>query len=435
MLMILSGCWFLILARDYAGSWNDASRLAMVESLVDYRSLAIDHSRWVSTGDKLFVDGHFYSDKPPVIALGLASIYQLIQTLTGISFHENESLVCWLLVVLGMGPPFLWAIWSIDTIGESLGLRIADRLLIWFSLNFGTVLVAYSQFLNQHFLFFCFLTILLERVFSAMWEPKEKYFKDSILIGTCAGILYGCDQAAGPSLVVALGIYGVLTQSWRRNLTIIISALPWLLLHHIVNYQIGGSFAPANSNPDYLKWPGSAFHVGNMTGVIPDRSVGVLIGYGFEMLIGKKGFIGHNPTLYLAVVGWVLLRKASQNPPLNRFLEMIAIWTGMTFVAYLLFSNNASGACLSVRWFVPFLAPGYIVLMLLLANLPAVRPVLIILTVTGFLLGLSMVLRGPWTQRMLPGYWIIQGIGLAAACVTWYKISASLSTRNLRVVH
>src|SRR5712691_11790158 len=75
--------------RPYAGSWNDGSRLATVECLVDYHTLAIDDSIFVrvppqgeavagspysvdepallehGTLDKLFVQGHFYSDKSP----------------------------------------------------------------------------------------------------------------------------------------------------------------------------------------------------------------------------------------------------------------------------------------------------------------------------------------------------------------------------------
>ena len=37
----------LVSASDYAGGANDGSRLATVESLVDYHTLAIDHSIFV----------------------------------------------------------------------------------------------------------------------------------------------------------------------------------------------------------------------------------------------------------------------------------------------------------------------------------------------------------------------------------------------------
>src|SRR5207247_6697120 len=83
-------------ARPYAGGWNDGSRLATVECLVDYHTLAIDRSIFVQvpppegshtpspypldepdllrygTGDKLLIQGHFYADKSPVPALSLA---------------------------------------------------------------------------------------------------------------------------------------------------------------------------------------------------------------------------------------------------------------------------------------------------------------------------------------------------------------------------
>src|SRR3954447_10343608 len=66
----------LVSARPYAGAWNDGSRLATVESLVERGTLAIDESAFVAvpqtaspygpiemskgTLDKLLIDGHFY---------------------------------------------------------------------------------------------------------------------------------------------------------------------------------------------------------------------------------------------------------------------------------------------------------------------------------------------------------------------------------------
>ena len=92
----------LVSARPYAGSWNDGSRLATVESLVDHGTLAIDHSIFVQvpqrqhvddpgpypaddpllqqhgTRDRLLIRGHFYSDKSPVPALLMAGLYQML---------------------------------------------------------------------------------------------------------------------------------------------------------------------------------------------------------------------------------------------------------------------------------------------------------------------------------------------------------------------
>src|SRR6266496_4544538 len=87
-LAIFGAAWLTaaVAARPYPGGWNDRSRLATVESLVDYHTLAIDHSVFTAEcGDKLFIHGHFYSDKSPVPALILAVLYWLWQCVTGIT--------------------------------------------------------------------------------------------------------------------------------------------------------------------------------------------------------------------------------------------------------------------------------------------------------------------------------------------------------------
>ena len=45
-------------AKPYAGSWNDASRLAAVESLLDRGTLAIDDSVFCKTPQRLLDSGY-----------------------------------------------------------------------------------------------------------------------------------------------------------------------------------------------------------------------------------------------------------------------------------------------------------------------------------------------------------------------------------------
>src|SRR5437763_15183774 len=100
LVLVLASAVAVASARPYAGSWNDGSRLATVEALVDQHTLAIDDSIFVQvpsekegtgsspyprddallnargTADKLFIRGHYYSDKSPVPALLMAGVYQ-----------------------------------------------------------------------------------------------------------------------------------------------------------------------------------------------------------------------------------------------------------------------------------------------------------------------------------------------------------------------
>lgn len=63
--------FFLLLAIliEPVASTNDGSRLATVEALSEIHSFAIDNSRYAWTMDKYFYQGHFYSEKPPILAI------------------------------------------------------------------------------------------------------------------------------------------------------------------------------------------------------------------------------------------------------------------------------------------------------------------------------------------------------------------------------
>ena len=92
-------------ARSYVGNWNDGSRLASVESLVDRHTWVIDDSIFVNgTKDKIFVRDHFYSDEPPVVVtLDLAGLYWIAQQLTGLTAAPNPHDFVYLLIVTSAG--------------------------------------------------------------------------------------------------------------------------------------------------------------------------------------------------------------------------------------------------------------------------------------------------------------------------------------------
>jgi len=114
--LVSSGLVAAASARPYAGCWNDGSRLAAVESLVDYRTFAIDQSVFVEpaaargstpypasdpallkqgTLDKLFIDSHLYSDKTPVPSLMMAGVYQLWRCCGGAAARERPDRFCY----------------------------------------------------------------------------------------------------------------------------------------------------------------------------------------------------------------------------------------------------------------------------------------------------------------------------------------------------
>jgi hypothetical protein len=194
----------------------------------------------------------------------------------------------------------------------------------------------------------------------------------------------------------------------------LLGAVPGLALHHALNYAVGGTWRPANAVPEYLAWPGSPFSAATMTGQLNHPTVLHFAAYALQMLAGKQGFVLHNLPLLLVVPAclWLLRRgHATLRPEVVWALS----WCLLSWLAYALTSNNYSGVCLSIRWFVPLLAPAFLVLALYLRQNPDAFRSLLVLTAWGCVMMALAWPRGPWTFRMVPYYWFVAG----AALVSW----------------
>ena len=61
-----------LLTKVHTHSWQEESRMATVQTLVEQGTFIIDHTEFNRTGDKVFVNGHFYSDKTPLLSVAAA---------------------------------------------------------------------------------------------------------------------------------------------------------------------------------------------------------------------------------------------------------------------------------------------------------------------------------------------------------------------------
>jgi hypothetical protein len=443
-------------ARPYAGSWNDGSRLATVEALVEEHTWAIDHSIFVNadsaqqhgaplpyaasdadlnkngTRDKLFIAGHYYSDKSPVPALLLAGCYYLLKDATGWSARLHADHFCRVMTWASSGLAYVLAVWCIYRLSRRLLASHSLRILLTGSFALATVALPYAQHVNNHILLLavtsgiCLVVAQLQEAIKT-GRIRQRYF---ILLGGLAGLGYTIDLGAGPMIFLCTAVFvlscflfwpgaGMQEQldfAWISVRTAIVcffaAALPWLLLHHALNALIGGTFRPANANPEYFQWPGSPFVAGNLTGRWIHESLGSLLLYAASMLAGKRGFLGHNLPLFLAVPTFAVLARH------HRETQRVVFWAlGCcvgTWLLYAATSNNSSGQCCSIRWFVPLLAPAYYVVALVLQRYPQYRIDFTILSGWGFLLVLLMH-EGPWLSHMVPFFWPIQGLAL----LTW----------------
>jgi hypothetical protein len=435
-------------ALPYAGSWNDGSRLAAVEALVDYHTFAIDHSIFVNpprltdanvplpyppdepllehgTYDKLFINGHFYSDKPAVISLLMAGVYEVWQWCGGPSARERPDLFCLLMTLATSGLAYVVAVGCTFRLGRGAGLSLSWSLALAGSLALATLALPYTRHVNNH--------IMLLAVAAALFVGLQQLAQAArtglvswpllVLLGTLAGLAYNLDLGTGPMLLVCLT--ALLTFRCRRRIPLAIfglAALPWLVTHHVINYALGGTFTPMNAVPAYSLWPGCPFSAQNLTGGW-NHTPGHFLVYLVSLLLGKRGFLVHDLPLLLAVPGlavllWAALARGSRR--IGRPAELVELvfagcWAAGTWLLYGALSNNSSGACCSIRWFVPLLAPGYFALAILVREYPACRRGFVVLGLWGAVMGAVMWWCGPWTQHLVPGHWFL----VTAALLTW----------------
>ncbi|HJZ57069.1 MAG TPA: hypothetical protein VKE74_19015 [Gemmataceae bacterium] len=426
-------------ARPYAGGWNDGCRLAAVESLLERGTLAIDDSVFcktpqhlldaghtpypadradlllVGTLDKLHVRGHFHSDKPAVVSVLMAGMYQPLLWLGLPRPGERPDVFAWVMTVLTSGLGYAAAVGCLWVLGKRVGLSPGWRLVWLAGFALATYAPTYTRHVNNHAMqlgVVAGMCVLLLRTADATRAGRTAW-GSLVGLGTLAGLAFNLDFGSGP-LLVAFTLTAITWRTRRAGPVIAcaLAAAPWMAAGVGLNYAIGGVWLPLNMYPEHFDYPGSPFSAANLTGFSRHGPLDQLL-YAGAMLLGKHGFLNHNlPLLLAATAGWVIFRRSFAGRA-----ELLALlgWCAATWAVYAVLSNNMGGGCCSVRWFVPFLAPGFWVLAVLLHDRPEFRSDFVALAVWGAVLAVVMWWKGPWVLRMVPMMWPIVG----AAVLTW----------------
>lgn len=448
-------------ARPYAGSWNDGSRLAAVEALADRYTLTIDDSIFCrpaaalavrgrppyppdrpdllesGTRDKLLIGGHFYSDKPAVISLLMAGLYQEAKWLGLPSAAERPDLFCYILTIATSGVAYVVALLAMHALGRRL--RLPGRFHFAWLASFGlaTFALTYARYVNNHILLLAVMAVLCLQ--TARLAGEHSWGRLAVL-GTLAGLGYNLDLGSGPLLLAA--VFGLVVYCCRNRAAVavfLLAALPWVAACHAFNYAIGGVWKPMNMVPEYSAWPGCPFTPANMTGYSRHGPLHLAI-YALALLFGKQGLLTHNLPLFLTLpaLGWLMrgARSAERGEQTALRAPRSALtftlgWCAASWLLYAVLSNNYGGACCSVRWFVPFLAPAYFLLAIYLREHPERQGDFFILSLWGAVLAGLMWRQGPWTEHMTPWLWPIVGAALTSWLVGRYRAGDAGQTLNV----
>lgn len=422
-------------ARPYAAGWNDGSRLAAAESLVDRGTFSIDDSIFVRVpppsafpkggpyaegngawekgiGDKVFVRGHYYSDKPPTHAVALALVYGLVKGVTGLSMAERPDVHCRILAVVFAGVPFLVAVLALDKLFRRAAPRHATLLLVSFVASTGALV--YTQYVNAHILALGLVSVLVSRLHTLEDGPASAPF----VLGLLAGATYAVDLGLGPVLVLATAALivvrgGTDARSRARALALFLAGVaPFAGLHHALNYSIGGTLRPISMVREYFLWPGSTFTEANLTGLAAGRGFWKTVRYTGKLLVGPRGYLVLNPPLLLVIPGLLTLWKRRRDRP--EITWALGVFVG-TWLLYGWKSSDYSGGALAIRWFVPLLAPAFLLLALALEEREDAVPDFVLLSIWGAALMLLALEGGPFRHGLVPLQWAVT----AAALYAW----------------
>jgi hypothetical protein len=425
----------LLSAFPYAGSANDGSRLATAECLVDHGTFAIDDSVFVrvpptaagspgpykpglgeshgGTIDRMYIRGHFYSDKPPVLSLVMAGLYSALQALTGLSAGVRPDLFCRAMTFGTAGIAYVIAVACVWQMFGRSGVAPPRRLAMAALFALGTVALPYMRNVNNHVVLlgaaagvFLWLDVLAEC--GRNWRPGAV-----LALGAFAGSCYTLDVAAGAPLIAAGLVVAYRTRSAGAVSLFALAALPWLAVHHAVTYAIAGTIGPPGTVPEYFRWPGSPFDASNLTGVLPQRGTGSLLLYTAELLVSRKqGFLTNNLPLLLVFPAlralWRQRRRVREWPEVLLALG----WSAATVVVYAGLSTNHAGTCTSVRWFVPLLAAGFYVVAVAARYEPALLDRLGVLVGWSLACGVLLWFEGAWGDRSVPMLWLVEVLGI-----------------------
>ena len=306
---------FFSYAYFYEGAgWNQNSRLDMVRAIVEQGSLRIDAFHH-NTGDKAFVNGHYYSDKAPGLALLAVPVAEVTRsTLRALNIDpvSPRGLIdlAYSVTVFAVALPMAAACVCLFWIAMALGGSVNASAFSAVALGLVTPLWAYSTLFWGHalaaacliFTFACALKLREHAGFASdvFW---------GLALGATAGWATVTEYPSAPAsaVIVFLALALVWRDGMQRRLRVLlgigIGALPCVVVLSLYQHAAFGSIF----HPSYAYYPPGAFSWmkhGYMGLTYPRIDVA------FKLLFGcRRGLLFSGPVVLAAPFGLYRLWK------------------------------------------------------------------------------------------------------------------------------
>ncbi|MEB2285046.1 MAG: hypothetical protein B6D46_09910 [Polyangiaceae bacterium UTPRO1] len=344
------------------GGWNDTSRLAMVEAIVEHGRLYVDGTEMGrKSGDVCMIDGHYYSDKPPAVALMAVPVYAA-EVARGLTFRSDLPRAYYWTTLLTIGAT-TWL--GLLFLARFLGRIVPDprwRALTLVAIGLGSLNTVYSVTFSNHppsatALLTGTLLVWSWRRFGAGLPTLAT---GGLLVGTAATADHGAAFYL-PFLLSYIGWPG----APRRGTAILtfgaVAAAP-IAGYLGYAYVLSGSPLPLSLQPRLFEYPGSYFaaSAGHLAGSsLPHASLSALLAYVWLCTFGTRGIFALTPVLLFVVIGMLRL-TADRTYPWRAELGLVIAPTTALTAYYLATSDNPGGNSYGVRWFCLFIPLLYV---------------------------------------------------------------------------
>lgn len=336
---------FALFTKDHLSlsTWNEASRMATVESLVDYHSFIIDNSRFAThTADKYMYEGHFYSDKPPILAIYGSLFYALLKVF-GISFNNNYALTYYLLVLLVIGvSTCIGLVYFYKTLKI---FKVSDKWsnVVLLVTGTGTLLLPYSTVFNNHTV----SGVLLILSFYSLLQ-LEKNIKYSVLSGLLLTLAGSIDITTFVFVPFCFIVF--FNKPFKSIVAFLLPCVLVMAIYFLLNVYTSGGVIPPAMNKTLWNYPGSAFGEESLSGLVDHKSFLDLSKYAFHMLLGKRGLLSYTPIILFSLLGFI---KVFLKQDFKYKKEYLFIFIAcLAYISMYIFrSNNLSGDAYGIRWY------------------------------------------------------------------------------------
>ncbi len=317
---------------------NDTSRFAHMESLADYGVSYIDQSRYSWTVDKVTINGHDYSNKPPVPAIIGAGVYLLIREATGWTFatHETSCIYLLTLILAGIPTAFLVAMFYL-ALGVYPSISPVVRHLTTVALAVGTILTSYSVTLNNH-------TNTAALIFAALYAAWNGR-------GVLAGMALTLAICFEPSLgigFVPVVLWIVSDKKKSAGFDCLVSLCLGAMLFLGANQFTVGSILLPKMVPGAIDH--SSYFSNTMAGVLLPQTWY----YPFAVLFGGHGFFSVSPVLLFGIAG--VCRASMRQIVLKQsWCIFIAVTLCAEIFFHIIVGGSYSGWAYGFRYLIPLI--------------------------------------------------------------------------------